>query len=250
MGMSVPGTGAQQQPGRAYGMRAHAPAGTPGACAPAAHAGGSAHAGAAGGVAGAPPAAQRFIGPDGLTYVIGPDGALYRAAQAPSPERKRRGALFWLGIIAALACLAGAAWLLWGMVDAPAERQGDLGDISSLSDAEIQQQIDDLIRDSMFNISIASQVDLEDGSSEGELKIENPASNAYLMRVAIVVEQTGQTIYETGIIEPNHHIRSDKLSVELPAGSYDCIARFSALDPRSEAVVGQASAKLKVNVKS
>lgn len=195
-------------------------------------------------------AAQRYIGPDGHAYLIGPDGMLYREADAGGGERKRHGAAFWVGIIAAFICLLGAAWLIWGMIDTPVERQGDLGDISSLSDAEIQQQIDDLIRDSMFSISIASQVDLEDGSSEGELKIENPASNAYLMRVAIVIEGTGQTIYETGIIEPNHHIRSDKLSVELPAGSYDCIARFYALDPQSEAVVGQASAKLKVNVKS
>ena len=202
---------------------------------------------AAGTVGAAQAAGPRYIGPDGFTYVVGPDGALYCAVEREQ-QRKRRGPLFWAIILVALLCLAGAGWLAWSMLEVPAARQGDLGDLSAMSDAQIQEQIDNLIRESMFNISIASQVDFADGQAEGELKIENPASNAYLMRVSIVVEDTGQVIYETGVIEPNHHIERDRLAVDLPAGSYDCVARFSALDPQTEAQVGQASAKLKVNV--
>lgn len=205
---------------------------------------------------------QYYAAADGTLYMKGLDGAFYRVAPnmtgmavQPSGEsdrkRKKRGAAFWIGIILAILCAIGAGFLLWSMLgNMPAERQGELGDLASMSDAEIQAGIDDLVAKSMFNISIASQVDFDSGTSEGEWKIENPATNSHLMTVQVVRDDTGETIYETNVIEPNHHITSDVLAVDLPAGSYGCTAKFFALDPQTEQAVGQAAAKITVNVMS
>ena len=50
------------------------------------------------------------------------------------------------------------------------------------------------------------------------------------------------------IIEQNHHIQSDVLDADLDPGTYECIARFHALDPDTEEEVGQAAAAMTIKV--
>ena len=118
----------------------------------------------------------------------------------------------------------------------------------SKTEAEIQAELDRVVDDGMFNISIASTVQFPDGRSPGELRIENVPGNRYLMRVVIVEDATGQQIYETDLIEPNYHIQADTLDVPLAAGNYECTAMFYAYDPESEDVIGQAAAEIAVIV--
>ena len=102
------------------------------------------------------------------------------------------------------------------------------------------------IRDS--NISIASSVEFADGTSEGELRIENVPNNPYLMKVEITCDDTGEAVYTSGMIEPNHHIQKARLDVDLDAGDYPCTAVFYAYGKDDEQLVGQAAAKMTVSV--
>lgn len=70
------------------------------------------------------------------------------------------------------------------------------------------------------------------------------------MQVLITLDDTGELIYETGLIEPNHHIQSAKLDVELEKGEYLATAVFNAYDPETEEYIGSAGAKLTITVLS
>lgn len=170
---------------------------------------------------------------------------------APEPERKKkRGCAFWIVLALALLALAVAAVLAFMLLSpAPrADRSGDLGQLEGKTPAEIQAELDRVIEEGMFNINIASVVEFADGKSAGELRIENVPNNNYLMRVAISRADTGERIYQTDIIEPNHHIQSDTLDVDLDPGSYECTATFTALDPETEQEAGEVAAAMTINV--
>ena len=87
-----------------------------------------------------------------------------------------------------------------------------------------------------------------DRTAEGDVRIENVPSNHYLMQVKVVRDDTGEAVYRTGMIEPNHHIQRARLDVDLDAGSYPCTAVFYAYEPDTEEPVGQAAAKMTVVV--
>ena len=123
-----------------------------------------------------------------------------------------------------------------------------LGQLEGKTVEEIQAELDRVIEEGMFNISIANLVEMQDGSSEAELRIENVPGNRYLMQVEITRDDTGEVIYASGIIEPNYHIQSAKLDVDLDAGEYACTAVFNALDPETEDSMGQAAAKMTISV--
>ena len=165
------------------------------------------------------------------------------------PKRKKRGVAFWIALIIALLAIAAAVVLAFMLLNpAKANRSGDLGQLEGKTAAEVQAELDRVVEEGMFNISIASVVEFADGTSEGELRIENVPNNNYLMRVEITRDDTGETIYQTDVIEPNHHIQSDVLDADLDPGSYECTATFFALDPETEDEIGQVAAAMKINV--
>lgn len=62
-----------------------------------------------------------------------------------------------------------------------------------------------VVDEGMFNISINTTPTFTNGKAEGPLQIENVPGNQYLMQVQITLDDTGELIYQTGLIEPNHH---------------------------------------------
>ena len=210
--------------------------------------------GQAGGQAGAQAPAGQM--PQGYTphYGMAQAGAGQAAYVAPATSRpqqaprRRRGPAFWIGIVVAILCIIAACLLALSMCGGQSKRAGEAGQLEGKTEAEIQAELDRQVEEGMFNISIASTVQFETSSSEGEFRIENVPGNPYLMQVAISRDDTGDEIYRTDMIEPNHHIQRDTLDAELEPGTYECTATFFACDPQTEDVVGQAAAKMIVIV--
>ncbi len=176
-----------------------------------------------------------------------PGAASHARASAKKP------ASFYLAIaLSALVSIALLGFLWFSTRDEGPARDPNaaLGQLEGKTQEEIQAELDRTVAEGMLSISIASFVEFSDGSSEGEVKIENAPSNHYLMKVRITRDDTGETVYESGIIEPNRHIQKAKLAVDLDAGEYPCTAVFDAYDSETEEPVGQAAAKLTIAVKA
>lgn len=172
--------------------------------------------------------------------------------EKPQQARTRRPKSFYVAVGLALLVLLGLGGLWFATHDAGPARDPNaaLGQLEGKTQEEIQAELDRRVEEGMLSISIASTVEFADGQSEGALKIENSPSNHYLMRVEITRDDTGETVYASGIIEPNHHIQTAKLAVDLDAGEYPCTAAIHALDRDTEEPVGQAAAKMTIVVQS
>ncbi len=169
-------------------------------------------------------------------------------AKAPNQNpKKKRGASFWVAIVVAVVAIVLACILAFTMCGKSA-RQGDEGQLEGKTPEEIQAELDRQVEEGMFNISIASVIEFPDGTSLGEVRIENVPGNIYTMKVEITRDDTGEVIYSTDFIDPNHHIQSDTLDVDLEAGDYDCTAMFYAYDIDTEELIGQAAAKVNIRV--
>lgn len=155
-------------------------------------------------------------------------------------------------IVAAVIVAALAIWLVvWlfacsgsGLFDANAQT----GQAPYKTDAEMQAELDRVIEEGMFNISIASVIEFENADADGTAYIENVPNNNYNMKVAITEDDTGDVLYESGVLAPNQYIEKIALAKQLEAGSYPCTATFTALDPSTYEETGQAAARITINV--
>ena len=101
-----------------------------------------------------------------------------------------------------------------------------------------------------MSISIASEVYFEDGASEGRVNIYNSRANHYIQRVTITLEETGETVYSSGGIEPGQYIEYITLTEKLRAGDYRAIADFTAYTVEDHRAVGSAAAEITLHVGS
>jgi len=82
-----------------------------------------------------------------------------------------------------------------------------------------------------MTVKINSRPVFADGESAGDLNIVNPEANLLYMKAEIRLDDTGEVIYESGAIPPNHYIDNDKLAKVLEKGAHNAIAHVTLFDP-------------------
>lgn len=172
------------------------------------------------------------------------------AAEEEKPDRSRRRRVVSAVVALLLLLLVGAgAWfLLGGAGDDFFDLNAKSGQAPYKTQEEMQAELDRVVDEGMFNISIANVIQFDDGASTGTAYIENVPGNRYLMQVSITLDDTGETVYESKALKPDSYIESIELSNDLEAGNYPATATFKALDQQSHEEVGQAAAKVTLAV--
>ena len=158
-------------------------------------------------------------------------------------------------IIACLILLLIAGFCVWFFVlrDTGYDRyefdaDAMVGRIQTMTEEEIQAELDRIVEDGMFNISIASAIVFQSPDGEGEARIENISANKYHMQVDIILDETGETVYSSKLIKPGFSIANIQLSKELEPGEYEATAIFSAITQEELQLYGQAGAQIKIYV--
>ena len=172
------------------------------------------------------------------------------------PATKKRWVLIAVCIaVAVLLALAavGAYQYLESIRNAGYERyQFDTdameGRIQKMTEEEIQAELNRVVEEGMFNISIASAIVFETPTAEGQARIENIAANRYHMQVDIYLDETGEKIYASKLIQPGYSIEYIVLDKELEPGEYAATAIFSAITQEEMQLFGQAGAQIKLYV--
>ena len=174
-------------------------------------------------------------------------GQAARPAATDAPSHKRT-ILIVAGIVIAAIAIWACIWLFACNGASLFDPDARDGQAPYKSAEEMQAELDRVVEEGMFNISIASSIQFDEGTSSGTAYIENVPGNHYLMKVAITDDETGEVLYESGVLKPNQFIESIVLTRDLEQGTYPATATFTALDEVTHEEVGQAAAKIAINV--
>jgi hypothetical protein len=82
----------------------------------------------------------------------------------------------------------------------------------------------------------------------GNLRIENPARNIYSMQVELILDETGEVLYSSPLIQPNQYVEYVGLSQQLESGEHPATARFIAIHPDTDAYMGEVAAAISLSV--
>ncbi len=91
---------------------------------------------------------------------------------------------------------------------------------------EIEDLLNEKVAEGMINIGIAARPVFEENGKRGRVGIENIAANNYSFQITITLDDTGEVIYESGLVDPGYYIEFAELKRTLQAGNYPATARF------------------------
>ena len=97
------------------------------------------------------------------------------------------------------------------------------------------QEISDLlgakIAEGMVDIGISAEPIFERNGKKGRLGIENIAANHYSFQVEVKLDETGEVIYKSGLIDPGYYVEFVELNKTLQAGDYEATAVITTYSP-------------------
>lgn len=169
-------------------------------------------------------------------------------------EKGRKKALLLLLLLFIVAGAGGGYW--WythnQVMDATTKYWFDKlakdGSLQGKTPAEVQDILNSVVEEGMFNVSMNAKAIFNDGKSEGSIGLENIPQNRYYCRVVILRDDTNEVLYESKGLKPGQYIDKIKLKKNLPAGDYACTAQVIATDPESLDDIGQVQVKIQVSV--
>lgn len=168
-------------------------------------------------------------------------------------RRKKKRSLLPL-LLLLLLLLAVAAWFL--LRPAPEEESpifapnASVGALPGKTEEEIRAMLDQQISDKTVAFTVNANPVFETGRGEGTLMLESPGNNINYIEFVIRWDDTGETIYRSGLLKPNQYIEKDKLLVELEKGSYPCTVDITLYDPETFASKGMTQAGITITVKN
>jgi hypothetical protein len=189
------------------------------------------------------------------------------SGQKRDTKRRQRRRLMWLKVLSPLVVCALAALLLqsFGVFRWPWQKppvpivagdifpgtgDADKGHLSNMTPEEIKAQMQKAADSSYFSFKISARPTFKNGRSKGYVGIENPKYNIYPMVVQITLDATGEIIYDSGGILPDHHIDRAKLLKVLKAGRHKATAYLYAYDAKTKALAGKQAAALIISVEN
>lgn len=113
---------------------------------------------------------------------------------------------------------------------------------------ERQKELNQIVEEGMLAFSINATPFMKNGTSTANLLVENPPGNTMRFTITIEKDDTGESIYQSGYLDPEQYIDNVPLDVELPKGEYPCTAYFDAYRIDDSAYVGRAGAQITLYV--
>ena len=113
-----------------------------------------------------------------------------------------------------------------------------------------RKELQEILDRSMIAFSINPSPVFLNGTSKGNLMVENPGNNAKLIKVRIILDKTEEEIYASKLLKPGSYIDSVKLDKVLEKGTYNATAYFLAYDETSGEYIGQTGAQITLTVQN
>lgn len=182
------------------------------------------------------------------TVTVGDSAAAAGGSGKDNKGRKKLFVIIAILIVLAIAAVGLGIWWFGAGGSDFYDANANSGQAPYKTEEEIQAELNRVVEEGMLNISIASVIEFESGTSPGIAYIENSPANHYIMTVTITLDDTGEVIYQSRGIKPDTFIETITLANPLPAGNYPATATFTAYDMGTLEEEGQAAARITISV--
>lgn len=123
-----------------------------------------------------------------------------------------------------------------------------VGSMEGYTDEEIAEMLKQKVDEGMIAFSLNTSMFLASPDAQTAVKFENPANNAKLTKLKLVRDDTGEKLYETGLLAPGSYVDGASFDVALEPGEYACTGYIESYDQETRKYLGEAACAVTVTV--
>lgn len=105
--------------------------------------------------------------------------------------------------------------------------------LSSRSEAEIMQRLNEEVEKGMFHIFMNTDITLDE-KGQADLYLQNIGQNRDACIVEIYDKETNDLYYKSELILPGYKVEYDQLAMPVAKGEHACLAKFIVVDPSTK----------------
>ncbi len=113
---------------------------------------------------------------------------------------------------------------------------------------EVLKLLQEKVDENQFAFRINANPVFTADCKSGNLRIENPARNIYAMQAELILDETGETLYSSPLIQPEQYVEYVPLTRPLASGNHAATVRFIAIHPDTNAYMGEVAAAISLSV--
>lgn len=121
-----------------------------------------------------------------------------------------------------------------------------IDDNGSLTDEQREDQYAQLVGDALRQVSVKSECPARDGCAEAYFA--NQAGNTCAAALELRRMDTNAVIAQTDLLDPGYYLEKVRLTEELPAGEYECLAVFHFYWMENDVYVGSGARQMLLRV--
>lgn len=115
---------------------------------------------------------------------------------------------------------------------------------------ERRKELQEIVDRNMIAFSVNTSPVFLNGTSKGNLLIENPGNNKKLLKASITIDETKEEVYASKYLKPGTYIENAKLDKVLKKGRYNATVHISAYDEETTEYIGQTGAQIVLTVQN
>ena len=184
------------------------------------------------------------------------EGLEFEQTEKKKKKKKKKWLLLLLLLLLCFAC--GGGYYIWKSNQPKSKFEEDLnalqGFLPGKTQAEIEAELNRIIKEGYFNASVNGEMTLENGILD--VNIENVPANHFDTVVDIYLypeagrNENGQLIYESGIIKPGYYVETADVKAKIDPGVYNGQAVIHAIrQDESQEEMGKTVLNLVIEVK-
>ena len=143
----------------------------------------------------------------------------------PADERRRRLAVVLAALLLLLLLVAAAGVAAWRFAQPSGmEPNVVVGAHPSKSPEQAEAEQKQKIAEGMIGFSVNTRVVLSESGAPGDFAFGNPPGNGKRIKMRLVRDDDGETLLETGLLDPGTYLAPEPLDARLEPGEYACTA--------------------------
>lgn len=168
-------------------------------------------------------------------------------------EKKGKTRFVLLVLLLILLVFAALIWRVCSAHEKPGyEANVTVGSMPGKSLEAIEAELQGKVDEKTISYTVNGRPVFESGGAMGNLKLDCPENNVNDLQFVITRNDTGEQLYDSGVLQPGSYIEEDYLQRKdpLPAGVYECTVVITATAPDSGTVRGNVNVNIILTVKN